>query len=735
MSLRELGIRDAGSYERGVRHHVRDRTADAQGGRRRSRDRDRRPSRGTNEPSPARRIGHQSSLRSLLSTSDIDSTEMRAEILRQIMEEGILDGIDLDHIDISQEDELSERIAEAYRQRHGQSSRDGNPQADTSALAHSSESRPDRERQQRRPSRSPNPAQTQQNSHPPVSRPHLLEVRPTGQGHRRRTSSETRRHTSPSPSAGRRGSSESHRQAARSATDLSNGSDASATRRTRPRGLSTSGRRTTDPENLRPRRESQDRVAQPPRSPRSRPRDNPSTGRPVLANPSNNISQQHVVAVPSTSNPRTAQAGFTEPSQSSPEVATSYPEPSIPCDRCGKRNIEYDLHWNCSKCQAGSYNLCLPCYRLGRGCLHWFGFGYKAMEQYRIQEPLTGYPLNHSPPHILQGRRYLRPPVENIRPASANAGPRSTSNPSEHLQSGPFCSKCSQYTPQHYWRCDYCNSGEWGFCNSCVNQGKCCTHSLLPLTHTAEKGTHDRSQMTPPQTSPRNMMSSTMTDPLYGEHYRITEISTKCAVCTYPIPPSSTRFHCPQCNEGDYDLDATCYHKMVYHEKINPEDGPMGWRRCPSGHRMIIVGFEDSSLGQRRIVVADLVGGHGLKQYADQNGRLEWKWQEGQQKQVKTVDTPSTTAAPPTSENAARTGTPPLLKKYPPSGGVGKHVQALWSWWPQDGADDELAFPKGAEIREVDDINGDWFWGVYCGRKGVFPSNYGRVVGVVDVSL
>lgn len=55
-------------------------------------------------------------------------------------------------------------------------------------------------------------------------------------------------------------------------------------------------------------------------------------------------------------------------------------------------------------------------------------------------------------------------------------------------------------------------------------------------------------------------------------------------------------------------------------------------------------------------------------------------------------------------------------------------VLAYWSYWPQEGVEDELAFPKSAEIRECEDINGDWFLGFYCGRKGVFPGNYCKVL-------
>ena len=83
-----------------------------------------------------------------------------------------------------------------------------------------------------------------------------------------------------------------------------------------------------------------------------------------------------------------------------------------------------------------------------------------------------------------------------------------------------------------------------------------------------------------------------------------------------------------------------------------------------------------------------------------------------------------------TISTSTAAGAPPTI--FPPSGGVGLRFLASYGWWPEEGAADELMFPKGAEIREAEDINGDWFWGCYAGAKGLFPGNYGRVVGRVE---
>ena len=759
MSLREVGIRGSGSDERGVRHRVRDGVRDMRDDDTRHRRRERegglnsngednaRPSTATDAASQARRIGHQSSLRSLLSTSDLDSSEMEEEILRQIMDEGILDGIDLNSIDAGQEDELSEKIAEAYRRRHGRMTRSQGHRAEQRRVSSSQgqSSTSNEPRQHRRPGRSPNPRdnprdQTAYPSHPPVSRPHLLEAYPTGQGHRRGTSSETRqrrRQTSPTPSSsGSRTVSETQRQASRSATDLSNTPQiphpasrsatdlsgrpqSSSTPRIRPRDVSSSGRRTTDPASV---------VVSPPRVSAS---DSPRLTGQINHQVSRPTETPHLAArVPSEPHVATTAPISQLPAELlSPSIAqVTYPEPSISCNRCGKTNLEHELHMNCHQCSGGRYNLCLRCWRLGRGCLHWYGFGHKAMIQWDKKAASgAGYPPEHSLPHRLTGHRYLSPPSDSCQHANESEQRlMTTSDPSKRLQSGPFCSNCAAFTPKCFWECEVCNDGEWGYCNACVNQGKCCTHPLLPASYPLSTD--------PADSEPSNAthhISTTTFHPILNSQPQSTEEpvnesripltdSTKCDICTYPIPPSTTRFHCPQCNDGDYDICTTCYLRLTKIGRILAENGPRGWRRCPNGHRMIIIGFEDSVQGQRRIVVEDLVGGYRLDDTTDSEAKV-WRWRDQtQQAQAETMMTAVNGRNSTLHPNDVSNG------KYPPNGGFGMRVLAYWSYWPQEGVEDELAFPKNAEIRECDDINGDWFLGVYCGRKGVFPGDYCR---------
>jgi hypothetical protein len=188
----------------------------------------------------------------------------------------------------------------------------------------------------------------------------------------------------------------------------------------------------------------------------------------------------------------------------------------------------------------------------------------------------------------------------------------------------------------------------------------------------------------------------------------------------------------------------SCYHKLVASGRITREDGMNGWRRCLRGHRTVVVGFQDGEDGQRRIVTRDLVGGLAMKDIdstdnprsptsavtAERSKESTWSWRDTDgsiQRFSRQHPSPSGSSAQPSSLQMQL----PPQQRFPPDGGVGLRVQALWSYFPGEGVEDELGFPKGAEVREAEDINGDWFWGVYCGAKGLFPGNYGRVVGQV----
>jgi hypothetical protein len=729
----------------------------------------------------ARQIEHQASLRSLISSSDVDSHEMEEEILRQIQEEGLLDGIDLEHIDVNREDQISERIAEAFRRRQRERSRvEPVRSRDASHTSRSgqSESRENsgneglraspRRQTHSRSTSATSQADEQSRPNHHTSSTHL-EIQSGGESRRRRrTTSGGRSATAPIPPP----SSEITRPAARSQTDLSERPRSSQTQSERPL-VSSQSRSTTEPA---PERQAEAPVelpaAQEPQqlsnsSPNTRvtqrtegpsvpaelpaattrsappapifvPASTPSAATQSFTDPylvPAPLSPRHR-KIPSTSVGATLFQSATRPTSSSSTGSRTqlprFPEPSLTCARCAKPHIEYDLHYNCSQCHNGDWNICLSCYRSGCGCLHWFGFGYAAWANWEKLKASGEPPLNPERPHLLTANRYLTP---KMSPGGADGRRTITSeDPQRRLQSGAFCANCLAWANECYWRCFLCNDDEWGFCNTCVNQGKCCTHQLLPLTYKPEQSNIPPISPTHDQQTPS--AATLLTGPGVMEFgpFKPLTFRVSCDICHHVIQPLSSRYHCFSCTSsipgrqpGDYDVCTKCYNSLESKKRTSPENGQSGWRRCLQGHRMIIVGFEDSRGGQRRVIIQDLVGGRGLHEEPskslDHSGQdlQQWSWGEGSQVRLVTTDVAATA---PTSSTSLS-----LTTKFPPVGGSGRRALANWSWYPKEGeGDNELLFPRGAEIRECVDVNGDWFFGVYMGSKGLFPAPYVRVL-------
>jgi len=729
----------------------------------------------------ARQIEHQSSLRSLISSSDVDSHEMEEEILRQIQEEGLLDGIDLEHIDVNQEDQISERIAEAFRRRQRERSRaqiasssDASPAA-RNYLSGSRENlgneglRPSSRRQTHSRSTSATSQADEQTRHNPHTSSTHLEIQSGGESRRRRrTTSAGRSATAPIPTA----NPETAGPTARSQTDLSDRPRSSHTQSERP--LVTSQSRSTveptperhveiptelpaaqEPQqsplpNTTTRSVEQTEITTVPTElPASTTRSAPPA--PIFVPESTSsaatqacmdpsllpapLSPRHRKS-PSASVGATLFQSATRPTSSSSTGPRThlprYPEPSLTCARCAKPHIEYELHYNCSQCRNGDWNMCLSCYRSGRGCLHWFGFGCAAWEKWEKQKAIGESPSNQERPHFLTANRYLTP---KISPGGADGRRTITSeDPQRRLQSGAFCANCLAWANECWWRCFLCNDDEWGFCNTCVNQGKCCTHPLLPLTYKPEQNNIPPISPTHDQQTPA--AATVLTGPGVAEFgpFKPLTFRVSCDICHHIIQPASDRYHCFSCTSsipghqpGDYDICVKCYNLLESRKRISPENGQNGWRRCIQGHRMIIVRYEDNHGGQRRVIVHDLVGGRRLHEEPskslDHTGQdlQQWSWAEGSQVRLVTTDVAAT--APTTSTSLS------LTTKFPPAGGYGMRAIAKWSWYPNEGeGGNELLFPRGAEIKECVDVNGDWYIGVYMGAKGLLPGPYVKVL-------
>ena len=772
LSLREVGIPSANnsSLEPPRERRRRERSRDGSRESRRSRDDRRSTSRNPPEASPTRQvvpprsIEHQSSLRSLLSASELDSGDIDEDLVHQVLEELMAEGMDLNQIGAAEEEEITERIAEAVRRRQAERqaerqrerrerrdrlAREGLTSSSSTSLPQPIRSpliRDEDASRRRHHGRSESGTSTPQTAAgPPISRPGLIDAaNRSGWAHRQRSSSQ--------------GSSRSARRLERpAALSISYSAHASESERpTTSEAAPAPRRRQSDnqqPNRLDARQQFRNALQITASSNSNSPRiasfnspinDSPTSSVATVGTSSQpqSVSTPAITPFPPPGPRRTTDAGrigqprsthsSTPPMASTPTFARStshpavsepssmvtpvaapvapilYSEPSISCQRCKKEHIEHELHYNCAKCNDGAYNICIRCYRLGKGCKHWYGFGWKAWSTYEQQAPEGGYPPNHEEPHILVGHRYRRP----LTPLTESTEPphvlMSEDDPEHRLESGVFCDTCKAYANACYWKCEYCNSGDWGFCNDCVNQGRHCTHPLIPVaqkekeamsfttdTTTSAPSTprldaglappdRDHTPTTPPLT-PKS--ASVMRGPrkftIANATFRPLTFTTLCNICRHPIPPSNTRYHCLKCNAGDYDICMSCYHKLNVTNRISKEDGINGWRKCLRGHRMVIVGFEDRDGGQRRIVGRDLVGGHALRE-----------------------------------EEQTR------VQRYPPDGGFGLRLLARWAYWPDEGDKDELAFPRGAEIREAEDVNGEWYWGVYAGVKGLFPANH-----------
>jgi len=147
---------------------------------------------------------------------------------------------------------------------------------------------------------------------------------------------------------------------------------------------------------------------------------------------------------------------------------------------------------------------------------------------------------------------------------------------------------------------------------------------------------------------------------------------------------------------------------------------------------MVMMAFQESTVGQRRYIVRDLVGGRRLRTdpVEGTSTLVSWCWPQGDQKlgRLVTTDVAATAPAVPEGDGALPEGVV-RVQTFPPDGGLGLVARARWGWLPihRQRGEDELYFPRNAEIREVEEVNDEWYVGSYMGDVGLFPAPYVRL--------
>ena len=571
-------------------------------------------------------LEHQSSIRSLLSASDLESAGMEEEIMRQIMEEGLLDGIDLNSLTPDQEEEITERIAGAVRRRRRRQRR----RRETDLAI-------DRTRRGSPEQMTQTPGHIRHHSYR-TSDSELLGA--TSLSDRRRARSADHRNQQARPS---RHEGQTRPSTAEQRTELADDYHAcnAVPRPSHPQG---------DTTNLIPR---------------------PLTIR---------NHEPHGIGM---GNRRPGSRQPDDRQDDHVQTAHGTPTPDISCPQCYRTRIQEEVHYNCSVCDSGDFNICIVCYRNGKGCKHWLGFGYAALARFRQTQSVS----STAAPHILSARRYRHDETD---------GQRVT------LETGLFCEGCQALSNDCYWHCEICNDGAWGYCSRCVQTGQHCTHpleamakkELIPASDHQHQHQHDQRDALPsiikePTIFPRRTKRLPhVPDP---KPFAAILLPCNCAKCERPIHPLKTRYHCSACLSGDYYLCALCSDLTVTRE------GQGNTRLCPEGHFMSPVTFQLTSPDN---ALLRITLNHPASNWspAPDTG---WRWHEPDGSAVYLN---------------AQTGTldtAPTLR-----------VQALWSYWPS--ASDELGFPRGATISETHDINGDWLYGTYAGRRGLLPRSYVR---------
>ncbi|KAK6536721.1 hypothetical protein TWF281_000940 [Arthrobotrys megalospora] len=191
-----------------------------------------------------------------------------------------------------------------------------------------------------------------------------------------------------------------------------------------------------------------------------------------------------------------------------PAQAIVMETPQVNCDICRTSHIESNVHFHCSICRGDDFDICQRCFVDGDRC-----------------------PGQHE----MISRKW-----------NAHTGT---------MEKGIFCdtATCKKMCNEIFWSCSTCttSTGTYKYCPECVNSATSCNHDLVAFSASAQTlrrfglGTFSYRQAF--QTPPSELVQPAPVS-----------VTTRCDLCSEPIAPSTTYFHCRSCHDADWDCHTAC---------------------------------------------------------------------------------------------------------------------------------------------------------------------------------
>ncbi|EPS42360.1 hypothetical protein H072_3687 [Dactylellina haptotyla CBS 200.50] len=181
--------------------------------------------------------------------------------------------------------------------------------------------------------------------------------------------------------------------------------------------------------------------------------------------------------------------------------------PQVNCDTCETPHIQTNVHYHCSICQNDDFDICQSCFLDRKRC-----------------------PGRHE----MIARKY---------------------NADKHeMEKGIFCDTptCRKNCNDMFWSCSACttHTGTYKYCPDCVNNATSCNHDLVAFSTNPD--ILRRCGLAANRGMAHIQRATDLVQPAP------VSVTTRCDLCSQPIAPSTTYFHCRACHGADWDCHAAC---------------------------------------------------------------------------------------------------------------------------------------------------------------------------------